>query len=296
MSKEFKTNIENLNDQYVSQIQDRKLRKKAKLKAKDNNDNIYLIRFHSKDGESAFTKLEQDVTAVILNTEKGDGSEVYITIHSPGGGVTAYANAAQQIQRLRDHQLKVTGFVDEIAASGGYMMASVCDVIVAQPLSFVGSIGVVSQMPIVEELLKKIGVDFRTYTAGQFKRTVVPTKTPNEEEEKAFNSKLEEIHIAFKNHVLKYRPEVDADKMMQGDFYLAQDVIDLKMVDIIGDSNSYILRSVLNGVNVHEVKTEFKKKGGRLGRLLGVDSMIEMFIDKLVAKISTSITFDKFIK
>lgn len=167
MSKEirFKTEIKDLNRELIKKIESREVRRELKAKTKDvvYLNKIFVLRFNAEDKGNAFEKLERDVDVTILNSKSGDA--VYMIIKSPGGSVTAYANAAQQINRLRAHGLKVTGFVDEVAASGGYMMASVCDRIVAQPFAFVGSIGVVSQVPIFEEVLTKIGVDVRVYTA-----------------------------------------------------------------------------------------------------------------------------------
>jgi serine protease SohB len=296
MSKEFKTSIESLNRHYLSQISDKSRRKAIKLKHKATTERAFVIRFNSKDGEAAFTKFEHDVNVVILNSEPKRKDKVYLVIHSPGGGVTAYANAAQQIKRLRNHGLEVTGFIDEIAASGGYMMAAVCNKIVAQPFAFVGSIGVVSQVPIFETLLTKLGVDVRTYTAGTHKRTVVPTKLPDASSEAAFTDKLAEIHTAFKNHILEYRPTINVDKLMEGDFYLAKNVIKEELVDVEGDSNTYILNAFVNGVDIMEVKTSMKKKGGGLSKLFGVDNVLDSLIEKVSAKIAASITFDRFIK
>lgn len=296
MSKELKTSIVSLNRHYLSQVSDKTRRKAIKLKHKNTSERAFVIRFNSKDGEAAFTKFEQDVNIVILNSDAKRKDKVYLVIHSPGGSVTAYANAAQQIKRLRNHGLEVIGFVDEIAASGGYMMASVCNKIVAQPFAFVGSIGVVSQVPIFETLLTKLGVDVRTYTAGTFKRTVVPTKLPDEASEAAFTDKLTEIHTAFKEHILEYRPNIDVEKLMEGDFYLAKNVIKEELVDIEGDSNSYILNAFVNGVDILEVKTSMKKKGGGLSKLFGVDNVLDTLIEKVATKIAASSTFDRFIK
>jgi serine protease SohB len=241
MSKEirFKTEIKDLNRELLKKIESKEARRQIKDNSKDSN--IFVIRFNSEDKGNAFEKLERDVDMTILNSERSDA--VYMIIKSPGGSVTAYANAAQQISRLRAHGLHVTAFVDEVAASGGYMMASVCDRIVAQPFAFVGSIGVVSQVPIFEEVLNKIGVDVRVYTAGVNKRSVVPTKTPTEADETVFKQKLVDIHTAFKNHVLKYRPMINPEKLMEGDFYMAQDVLAEKLVDEIGDSRTAILKA-----------------------------------------------------
>lgn len=282
MSKEirFKTEIKDLNRELTKSIASKEVRRQIKAKAK--NENIFVIRFNSEDKGNAFEKLERDVDMTVLNSERGDA--VYMVIKSPGGSVTAYANAAQQISRLRAHGLHVTAFVDEVAASGGYMMASVCDRIVAQPFAFVGSIGVVSQVPIFEEVLNKVGIDVRVYTAGTNKRSVVPTKTPTEAQEAVFKEKLVEIHTAFKNHVLKYRPTINPEKLMEGDFYMAQDVVDEKLVDEIGDSRTAILKAFKEGFNLHQVNTDVKAKSGGLAGFVGLDAVLETAVGKFIEK------------
>jgi serine protease SohB len=283
MSKEirFKTEIKDLNRELLKKIESKESRRQIKDNSKDSN--IFVIRFNSEDKGNAFEKLERDVDMTILNSERSDA--VYMIIKSPGGSVTAYANAAQQISRLRAHGLHVTAFVDEVAASGGYMMASVCDRIVAQPFAFVGSIGVVSQVPIFEEVLNKIGVDVRVYTAGVNKRSVVPTKTPTEADETVFKQKLVDIHTAFKNHVLKYRPMINPEKLMEGDFYMAQDVLAEKLVDEIGDSRTAILKAFKEGAQLYQVNTDVKAKSGGLAGLVGLDAILETSIGKAIDKL-----------
>jgi serine protease SohB len=283
MSKEirFKTEIKDLNRELLKKIESKEVRRQIKENSKDAN--IFVIRFNSDDKGNAFEKLERDVDMTILNSERSDA--VYMIIKSPGGSVTAYANAAQQINRLRAHGLHVTGFVDEVAASGGYMMASVCDRIVAQPFAFVGSIGVVSQVPIFEEVLNKIGVDVRVYTAGVNKRSVVPTKTPTEADETVFKQKLVDIHTAFKNHVLKYRPMINPEKLMEGDFYMAQDVLAEKLVDEIGDSRTAILKAFKEGSKMYQVNTDVKAKSGGIAGLFGLDTILETSISKAIDKL-----------
>lgn len=287
MSKEirFKTEIKSMNREFLKSINDKNVRNSVKELAKRNESSkaIFVIRFNANDKASAFEKLERDVDMTILNSNSGQ--EVYAIINSPGGSVTAYANAAQQLIRLKNHGLKVTAFVDEIAASGGYMMASVCDKIVAQPFAFVGSIGVVSQVPIFEDLLDKVGVSVRVYTAGTNKRTVVPTQKPTEDQEVVFKQKLADIHTAFKNHVLKYRPAIDPEKLMEGDFYMAQDVINDKLVDSLGDSRTAIMAAFTSGQAIYEVTTEAKKKSSGLAGLLGMESVLETVVCKSIDKL-----------
>src|SRR5260370_23124585 len=77
-----------------------------------------------------------------------------------------------EIVRLGERKIKVTASVDQVAASGGYMMASAPDRIVAAPFPVVGSIGVVAPLPNLHRLLKNNEIDYEEMTAGEFKRTV----------------------------------------------------------------------------------------------------------------------------
>lgn len=283
MSKEirFKTEIKDLNRELTKKVASREVRRQ--IKESQKGAKVFVLRFNSEDKGNPFEKLERDVDITILNSSPKES--VFLLIKSPGGSVTAYANAAQQISRLRAHGLHVTAFVDEVAASGGYMMASACDRIVAQPFAFVGSIGVISQVPIVEDALSKLGIDVRHYIAGVNKRSVVPTKKPNAAEEEVFKQKLADIHRAFKNHVLKYRPSVDENKLMEGDFYMAQDVVDENLVDEIGDSRTAILKAFKDGAQLYQVVTEVKAKSSGLAGLVGLDAVMEMAVSQFITKL-----------
>lgn len=283
MSKEirFKTEIKDLNRELTKKVASREVRRQ--IKESQKGAKVFVLRFNSEDKGNPFEKLERDVDITILNSSPKES--VFLLIKSPGGSVTAYANAAQQISRLRAHGLHVTAFVDEIAASGGYMMASACDRIVAQPFAFVGSIGVISQVPIVEDALSKLGIDVRHYIAGVNKRSVVPTKKPNAAEEEVFKQKLADIHRAFKNHVLKYRPSVDENKLMEGDFYMAQDVVEQNLVDEIGDSRTAILKAFKDGAQLYQVVTEVKAKSSGLAGLVGLDAVMEMAVSQFITKL-----------
>src|SRR3546814_15851160 len=80
--------------------------------------------------------------------------------------------AAAQLARLRSAGRKLTGAVDKVSASGGYMMACVADQVLAAPFAIVGSIGVVAQLPNFHRLLKRLDVDYELHTAGDYKRTL----------------------------------------------------------------------------------------------------------------------------
>ncbi len=180
------------------------------------------------------------VTTILGVAREGD--EVVVSIESGGGTVPAYGLASSQIQRLKDKGLKVTACIDKVAASGGYMMACTADHVVCAPFGVVGSIGVVSAFPNYNNLLGKIGVDYKEYTAGEFKRTVSPMTAVTPEKEEKFVEQLEETHSLFKRHVQGHRSDLDIDAVATGEHWYGQQAIDLGLVDELGTSDDWVIQ------------------------------------------------------
>ena len=166
-----------------------------------------------------------------------------IRIESPGGTVTGYGLAAAEILRLRQHKIKVTASVDQVAASGGYMMACAADRIVAAPFAVVGSIGVVAPVPNLHRLLKKNEIEFEEMTAGEFKRTVSVLGEITPEGREHFRGKLDATHEAFKAHVQECRPNMDMAKVANGDHWLAREAIGLGLVDELMTGDELLFRA-----------------------------------------------------
>lgn len=214
--------------------------------------NVFVIDYVGSMMASEVVYLTAKIDAIILKSNKDD--EVVINITSPGGAVSGYGLVASQIKRLKTAGLKITATVDTVAASGGYMAAVVSDEIIAAPFAMVGSIGVVANVMIYEELLKNIGIQTNVYTSGDSKRTVVPSRVPNAEEEAKLEAQLEEIHSRFKDHVLSFRPDIDEDKVFTGQAFLAADAINFGLVDKIGTSDELLLNLYKDGHRLIEVQ------------------------------------------
>ena len=105
---------------------------------------VYVLGFEGDLMASAVKRLGREIDAV-LTVARPKMDEVVLRLQSSGGTVTGYGLAAAEIARLRDRMIKVTVSVDQVAASGGYMMACAADRIVAAPFALIGSIGVVAQ-------------------------------------------------------------------------------------------------------------------------------------------------------
>ena len=127
-----------------------------------------------------------------------DAPAVAVSINSPGGSPVQSRLIFQRIRDLAAEKGKqVLVFVEDVAASGGYMIALAGDEIFADPTSIVGSIGVVSGGFGFPEMLKKIGVERRVYTAGTNKAILDPFQPERENEIEYLKSLQLEIHQVF---------------------------------------------------------------------------------------------------
>lgn len=216
--------------------------------------NVFFVEYNGTLMAEEVKYLKEKIDAIILKANPDD--EVLMKITSPGGSVTGYGLVASQINRLKIHDIKVTAVVDTVAASGGYMAAVVADEIVSAPFAMVGSIGVVANVMIYEDLLSQLGIQSKVYTAGESKRTVVPTRKPTTEEEAKLKEQLEKIHNRFKDHVLSYRPDVSVDKVFTGEAFLAVDALNYGLIDKIGTSDELLLDYYKEGHRI--VKVEYQ--------------------------------------
>lgn len=104
----------------------------------------------------------------------------------------------------------MTVCVDEVAASGGYLMAAVADSIVASPFAVLGSIGVAITMPNFSERMHREGIAVEEITSGKYKRTLVPYKTPTNADRDKVQQQADVALNMFKQFLLKYRPKLAA--------------------------------------------------------------------------------------
>jgi serine protease SohB len=103
------------------------------------------MRFPGDVTASQLDGLREEITAIVRNAKEGD--EALVILQSGGGTVTGYGLAAGQLVRLKEKGMFLTMALEQVAASGGYMMACVADRIVASPFAVLGSIGVISETP-----------------------------------------------------------------------------------------------------------------------------------------------------
>ncbi len=170
---------------------------------------------------------------------------VAISVNSPGGSPVQSRLIFQRIRDLAAEKNKrVLVFVEDVAASGGYMIALAGDEIIADPTSIVGSIGVVSGGFGFPELLKKIGVERRVYTAGENKAILDPFKPERAEDIEYLKSLQLEIHDVFIKMVKERRASRLADEptLFSGLFWTGTRGLSLGLVDALGDMRGELKR------------------------------------------------------
>lgn len=261
---------------------------KTDVKSKGEKS-IALIDFNSRNINGEFDRFSSKIDHIIVNKNAFNG--VIIRIYSTGGSVIDYGSAMSQIKRLKNAGLKVTATIDEVAASGGYLMAVVADEIYANDFAFVGSIGVVANIPNLKKLLDKYGIEYNEYTAGESKRTVTPFKDPTEEDVSKLNESLVKVHDQFKKIVTESR-SVDVNKVFNGDIFYGDEAINLGLIDGIKSSGDLIFENINNGTEIYHITaTGTKKVQDNVVKVTYSQGLINTAIDRILYEINKDFYF-----
>lgn len=173
----------------------------------------------------------------------GDAPAVAISINSPGGSPVQSRLIYKRIRDLAAEKNKsVLVFVEDVAASGGYMIALAGDEIIADPSSIVGSIGVVAGSFGFTDLIKKIGVERRVHTAGKNKVTNDPFQPEKPEDVERLKVLMEEMHGTFIDMVRERRAGKLSDDpdLFTGLFWSGKKGMELGLVDALGDMRTVL--------------------------------------------------------
>ena len=190
---------------------------------------------------------------------------VAIAINSPGGSAVQSHLIFLRIRQLADERkMPVFAFVEDVAASGGYMIACAADEIVCDPSSILGSIGVVGATFGFEKAIRKLGIERRVYTAGKNKAMLDPFMPEKPEDVKRLKAIQEDIHRRFIALVKSRRgrklngPE---SALFSGEYWGGEKAVKLGLADGVGD-----LRSFLRARFGDKVQTPLIAERGWFGR------------------------------
>jgi serine protease SohB len=205
---------------------------------------------------------------------------VALQINSPGGSPVQSHLIYRRIRQLATESGRpVIAFAEDVAASGGYMVACAADEIVCDPSSLVGSIGVVGGSFGFSKLIDKLGIERRLYTSGDHKAMLDPFLPEKPEDVERLKSVQREIHEGFIELVKRSRgarlkgPE---KTVFSGEYWTGSKAIELGLADAIGD-----LRSTLRARFGDDVLTPLISPArGWLGRVqpgvgaVGIDGLL----------------------
>lgn len=268
-----------------SELKKRKKEHKKEYKKEQEQPSVprlFVLNFKGDRDASEVSNLKEEINALLQVASSKD--EVLVRVESPGGSVQGYGLAAAQLLRIRQKGIPLVVSIDRVAASGGYLMACIANRIIASPFAVVGSIGVVASLPNFHKILKKWDVDYKEYTAGEFKRTVglLTEITPKAEEK--FISQLEEVHQSFKSFVGKYRPSAALETISTGEYWLASNSLSLGLVDELKTSDEYILDKFQDKWSLLSIKYEQKVPFmEKLSHVIakGLHQSLQKFFEKL---------------
>jgi len=204
---------------------------------------------------------------------------VAISINSPGGSpVQSHLLYKFIREQAKKHKKKVIVFTEDVAASGGYLIACAGDEIYANPSSIVGSIGVIYSSFGFKDLIKKIGIQRRVYTAGKNKSTLDPFLEEKEEDINRLKSIQLELHEEFINVVEESRAaKLKKDsgiELFSGEFWSGRKAKELGLIDGIGNADKILKEKFGDDVIIKK----FEKQKGWIARKLSSESHTDKVI------------------
>ena len=200
---------------------------------------VNVVRLHGVIGTGGRSALNDAALAPVLERAfaKGNPSAVAISVNSPGGSPVQSSLIGSRIRRLSEEkEIPVFAFVEDVAASGGYWLASCADEIFADPASIVGSIGVISAGFGLQDLIARYGIERRVYTAGKSKSMLDPFREEKQEDVDRLTSILGDVHHVFIQHVKSTRGgKITQDlDVFTGEVWLAERAKELGLIDEVG--------------------------------------------------------------
>lgn len=169
---------------------------------------------------------------------------VALVINSPGGSPVQSQLIADRVRQLAaKNNVPVMAFCEDAAASGGYWLACSADEIYASSASIIGSIGVVSSGFGFPELLAKLGVERRVYTAGTSKSMLDPFSAEKQSDVAHLKSLQENLHEQFKQYVKSRRGgrlNAPEDELFNGAFWAGNTALELGLIDQIGTMHNVL--------------------------------------------------------
>jgi serine protease SohB len=225
---------------------------------------------------------------------------VALLINSPGGSPTQSHLIMLRIRQLAEEKkILVLAFIEDVGASGGYMLACAADEIICDQYSIVGSIGVVGGSFGFPKLMEKLGIERRIYTAGDRKVMLDPFEPEKPEDVKRIKAIQKDIHTHFIALVKERRGTKlnGPDKtLFSGEFWTAPAAIELGLADSLGDMRSTLRARYGDKVRTPLISAERSFFGRRLEgvNLAGAFGNRPGFADDLLSTLEARALWSRF--
>ena len=226
---------------------------------------------------------QEEIITKAFNLKKSPA--VAISINSPGGSPVQSHLIHDHIRDLaKKNNKKVFVFAEDVSASGGYLIACAGDEIYANKSSIIGSIGVIYSSFGFKDLIAKIGVQRRVYTAGKNKSTLDPFLDEKEEDIKRLKNIQLDLHKDFIEVVENSRSsKLKKDKgieLFSGEFWSGKKALELGLIDGIGNVNDILKQKF--GENI--IIKKFEKSKSWLARKISSETHVEKLFNTIEEK------------
>lgn len=204
---------------------------------------------------------------------------VVLRFNTPGGSVPASQEIAAEIMRLKETGKPVVASMADVSASAGYYLAALADVIMANPGTITGSLGVYMQVANFEELYEKLGIEYNYIKSGEYKDMGAPNRPLKPEEREILQAMVDDIYQQFTETIAKGRsmPIDKVKDLADGRIYTGSQAKELGLIDELGNYYDAVnMAAELAGITGEpRIKTYYKP--GPLDFLLGGQNFVNLW-------------------
>lgn len=191
---------------------------------------------------------------------------IVLDIDSPGGAVVPSQEIYEEVLKAKKAGKKVVASLRSLGASGGYYIACSADTIVANPGTLTGSIGVIFEFPVVQDLFKKIGVKFEVVKRGELKEVGTSFRSMTQEERDLLQSVIDDTYNQFVDAVKEGRG-LEREKILEladGRVFTGRQAKELGLIDELGDIEDAVKIAGKMG-NIEGIPKTIKERPKKVG-------------------------------
>ena len=235
--------------------------------------------------EGVIMSAEESLEKIREIEDNSDIKGLVVRIDSPGGAVGPSQEIYDALMELRRKKIRVVCSLGDIAASGGYYIASACEKIISNPGTLTGSIGVIMHFMNLKDLYTWAKVQPVTIKAGHFKDIGSESRAMTDEERELLQELLDGVHRQFKKAVQEGRALLDAksiEKYADGRIFTGEKALELGFVDQLGGEQTAlnVLETMLDAGKIKVIRERKHRRG--LRALFDTESLFEGGLQKLL--------------